>query len=120
MPSADLVILSTRVVTPEGVAPAAVAITDGVITAVHDRGAAQHRPARAPGPRGRARLQVLPGSVGDRRVSSGGGEPVTARDDQARGARASPVGARRAPRPDRAGGGVARQRPATLRLVSRL
>ena len=37
---ADLVILSTRVVTPEGTAPAAVAISDGVITAIHDHGAA--------------------------------------------------------------------------------
>jgi len=40
MPSADLVILSTRVVTPAGVAPAAVAITGGVITAIHDHAAA--------------------------------------------------------------------------------
>ncbi len=36
----DLVILSTRVVTPEGTAPAAVAISDGVITAIHGHGAA--------------------------------------------------------------------------------
>src|SRR5256885_11647441 len=36
---ADLVILSTRVVTGEGVRRAAVAIADGVITAVHDYGA---------------------------------------------------------------------------------
>ena len=40
MAAADLVILSTRVVTPEGIRPAAVAIADGVITAVHDRDAA--------------------------------------------------------------------------------
>jgi len=40
MPSADLVILSTRVVTPAGVAPAAVAIAGGVITAIHDHAAA--------------------------------------------------------------------------------
>ncbi len=37
---ADLVILSTRVVTGEGVRRAAVAIADGVIAAVHDYGAA--------------------------------------------------------------------------------
>src|SRR5207247_213044 len=36
----DLVVLSTRVVTPEGTAPAAVAISGGVITAIHDHGAA--------------------------------------------------------------------------------
>src|SRR5438874_837604 len=40
MVRADLVVLSTRVVTPEGTAPAAVAISDGVITAIHDHGAA--------------------------------------------------------------------------------
>src|SRR5881397_2000140 len=40
MPSADLVILSRRVVTPEGVGPAAVAIAGGVITAVCDHSAA--------------------------------------------------------------------------------
>ena len=40
MSSADLVILSTRVVTPAGVAPAAVAIAGGVITAIHDHAAA--------------------------------------------------------------------------------
>src|SRR5256885_16192764 len=34
----DLVILSTRVVTGEGIRPAAVAIADGVITAVHEHG----------------------------------------------------------------------------------
>ena len=43
---ADLVILSTRVVTPEGTAPAAVAISDGVITALHDHGAAPDSPRR--------------------------------------------------------------------------
>src|SRR5712691_11092495 len=37
---ADLVILSTRVVTPKGTAPGAVAIADGVITAIHEHGAA--------------------------------------------------------------------------------
>src|SRR5437899_10617929 len=40
MVRADLVVLSTRVVTPEGTAPAAVAISGGVITAIHDHGAA--------------------------------------------------------------------------------
>jgi allantoinase len=59
MPSADLVILSTRVVTPEQVAPAAIAVTDGVISAIHDHDAA---PAAA------RRLDVgdavlLPGAV---------------------------------------------------------
>src|SRR6266576_3900006 len=38
MPVPDLVILSTRVVTGEGIRPAAVAIADGVITAVHEHG----------------------------------------------------------------------------------
>jgi allantoinase len=49
MPSptpADLVILSTRVVTPEGTAPAAVAISDGVVTAIHDHGAGPDSPRR--------------------------------------------------------------------------
>src|SRR2546429_5410076 len=36
MAAPDLVILSTRVVTGEGIRPAAVAIADGVITAVHE------------------------------------------------------------------------------------
>ncbi len=36
----DLVILSTRVVTPDGTAPGAIAISGGVITAVHGHGAA--------------------------------------------------------------------------------
>src|SRR5213596_4018549 len=40
MVRADLVVLSTRVVTPEGTAPAALAISGGVITAIHDHGAA--------------------------------------------------------------------------------
>ena len=40
MRDADLVILGTRVVTPEGVRPAAVAIAGGVITGVHEHGAA--------------------------------------------------------------------------------
>jgi len=43
---ADLVILSTRVVTPEGTAPAAVAISDGVVTAIHDHGAGPDSPRR--------------------------------------------------------------------------
>src|SRR2546422_1508851 len=51
MAAPDLVILSTRVVTGEGIRPAAVAIADGVITAVHE-----HR-----GPPGGAR----PLDVGD-------------------------------------------------------
>src|SRR5947209_18866684 len=38
MAAPDLVILSTRVVTGEGIRPAAVAIADGVITAVHEHG----------------------------------------------------------------------------------
>src|SRR5437773_9667138 len=38
MAAPDLVILSTRVATGEGVRPAAVAIADGVITAVHEHG----------------------------------------------------------------------------------
>src|SRR5881628_1431222 len=38
MAAPDLVILSTRVVTGEGIRPAAVTIADGVITAVHERG----------------------------------------------------------------------------------
>src|SRR5207247_9691101 len=38
MAAPDLVILSTRVVTGEGILPAAVAIADGVITAVHEHG----------------------------------------------------------------------------------
>src|SRR5207244_11056480 len=45
-PPADLVILSTRVVTPEGTAPAAVAISDGVVTAIHDHGAGPDSPRR--------------------------------------------------------------------------
>src|SRR6266704_2657285 len=40
MAAPDLVILSTRVVTGEGILPAAVAIADGVITAVHEHGGA--------------------------------------------------------------------------------
>src|SRR5207244_10516409 len=40
MAAPDLVILSTRVVTGEGIRPAAVAIADGVITAVHEHGGA--------------------------------------------------------------------------------
>ena len=40
MSDADLVILGTRVVTPDGVRPAAVAIAGGVITGVHEHGAA--------------------------------------------------------------------------------
>ncbi len=40
MPSADLVITGKRVVTPDGVVPAAVAIAGGLITAVGDPGAA--------------------------------------------------------------------------------
>jgi allantoinase len=40
MPSADLVITGKRVVTPDGVVPAAVAIAGGVITTVRDPGAA--------------------------------------------------------------------------------
>ena len=43
---ADLVILSTRVVTPGGTAPAAVAISDGVVTAIHDHGAGPDSPRR--------------------------------------------------------------------------
>jgi len=43
---ADLVILSTRVVTPEGTAPAAGAISDGVVTAIHDHGAGPNSPRR--------------------------------------------------------------------------
>jgi len=46
MPSAELVILSTRVVTPEGVAPGAVAIADGVVSAIHEHGAAPHAARR--------------------------------------------------------------------------
>src|SRR5881296_1703728 len=46
MVRADLVVLSTRVVTPEGTAPAALAISDGVITALHDHGAAPDAPRR--------------------------------------------------------------------------
>src|SRR5438046_7341066 len=38
MAAPDLVILSTRVATGEGIRPAAVAIADGVITAVHEHG----------------------------------------------------------------------------------
>src|SRR5438128_9497045 len=38
MAAPDLVILSTRVVTGEGIRPAAVTIADGVITAVHEHG----------------------------------------------------------------------------------
>src|SRR5439155_808172 len=38
MATPDLVILSRRVVTGEGIRPAAVAIADGVITAVHEHG----------------------------------------------------------------------------------
>src|SRR2546428_10306343 len=38
MAAPDLVILSTRVVTGEGIRPAAVTIADGVITAVHEQG----------------------------------------------------------------------------------
>src|SRR5438876_12358819 len=38
MAAPDLVILSRRVVTGEGIRPAAVAIADGVITAVHEHG----------------------------------------------------------------------------------
>src|SRR5438477_1882186 len=38
MAAPDLVILSTRVVTGEGIRPVAVAIADGVITAVHEHG----------------------------------------------------------------------------------
>src|SRR2546423_6575135 len=38
MAAPDLVILSTRVVTGEGIRPAAVAIADGVITGVHEHG----------------------------------------------------------------------------------
>src|SRR6266446_10657681 len=57
--STDLVILSTRVVTQDGIAPAAVAVTDGVITAVHEHGG---------GPDAARRLDVgdaalLPGAV---------------------------------------------------------
>src|SRR5213593_3153304 len=40
MADPDLVILSTRVVTPDGTAPGAIAISGGVITAVHGHGAA--------------------------------------------------------------------------------
>src|SRR5256886_13394160 len=40
MAAPDLVILSTRVVTGEGIRPAAVAIADGVIMAVHEHGGA--------------------------------------------------------------------------------
>src|SRR2546422_829958 len=40
MARTDLVILSTRVVTPQGTAPAAVVISDGVITAIRAPGAA--------------------------------------------------------------------------------
>src|SRR5437773_12217656 len=38
MAAPELVILSTRVVTGEGIRPAAVTIADGVITAVHEDG----------------------------------------------------------------------------------
>jgi allantoinase len=38
MAAADFVLLSTRVVTTQGVAPAAIAIADGIITAVRDYG----------------------------------------------------------------------------------
>src|SRR5216117_438943 len=38
MAAPELVILSTRVVTGEGIRPAAVTIADGVITAVHEHG----------------------------------------------------------------------------------
>src|SRR5256886_7162399 len=40
MVRADLVVLSTRIVAAEGPAPAAVVISGGVITAIHDHGAA--------------------------------------------------------------------------------
>src|SRR2546428_14056236 len=46
MPAADLVITSSRVVTEDGVAPAALAITDGTITALE-------APGRAPDARHR-------------------------------------------------------------------
>src|SRR2546422_5588330 len=42
MAAPDLVILSTRVVTGEGIRPAAVAIADGVITAGHEHGRPPH------------------------------------------------------------------------------
>src|SRR5207237_1179395 len=115
MAAPDLVILSTRVVTGEGIRPAAVAIADGVITAVHEHG----------GPPAAARqldggdAAPLPG-VGDRRVPTSHGAGPPARHGPARGTRAALAGARRAPRPDRARGAVAGQRSASLWLVSRL
>src|SRR2546430_7017533 len=42
MATPDLVILSRRVVTGEGIRPAAVAIADGVITAVHEHRSEEH------------------------------------------------------------------------------
>src|SRR2546428_876767 len=60
MAAPDLVILSTRVVTGEGIRPAAVAIADGVITAVHENGGPAHA-----GPRlGFGGAGVLPRGVG--------------------------------------------------------
>src|SRR5512134_2039124 len=59
MPPADLVVTSTRVVTPDGVAPAAVAVADGTITAIT-------APADAPDARLRfdaGEAAVLPGLV---------------------------------------------------------
>src|SRR2546422_819899 len=122
MAAPDLVILSTRVVTGEGIRPAAVAIADGVITAVHE-----HRgPPDAAPPLDVGDAALLPRGVGtprhlkQARPAGWGGLETATQAGQARGARAALAGARRAPRPDRARGAVARGRPAPLWLVSRL
>src|SRR5256712_12710112 len=49
MAAPDLVILSTRVVTGEGIRPAAVTIAGGVITAVHEHGGPPHAAPRPGG-----------------------------------------------------------------------
>src|SRR2546422_9497901 len=72
MAAPDLVILSTRVVTGEGIRPAAVAIADGVITAGPEHGG----PPRAGPPLGFGDAAPLPRVVGTPRH---GDEPRPAR-----------------------------------------